>query len=519
MARDSTQGVLSVFDFVQSRKYYGLQIPINSLMSTLQSWWSYQKFQTDRYDPTGFMQGRKTGLHLNFIPKYKLQVKRDADGGTIIQIDYWARLRKTGIAAALVTYGLTAAVGVGTLSMHIMEAKDFLKAFWAWLDGSYQVVEVEVLVNEESTYSDSKDGKNKVQTSSQQTTNNYYNNTYQIPGQHGQPPMAAAGGAAYGVQQQQQQGPGGYGYGQTQAYGQTQVYQQQQVSGYQDQQVANGGGYMSPTGAYAVQQVSGYGTQQGGGYAATSFSQYSQATYGEALTSPTATPGYAGSGMSAGAGIASGILGANYASQQYSGNVQQPPPIASSGGYDQQQHMYGQEKFDAMYGGYGGNMYGQQSASGGQQQPQQPNLQPSTATLSSPQGGSGYGSAPTPPTPSKFSTQSPSAMAATASKVQTPVMAPAPPPVPNRSLHKTPQEPSLQNTPRSSIYTDTPQEYVEPQPDNKTPQPEGDAMKKGGLGYGYTYEHLQDELKNKYKERQSRINSQPPNSSIGKPTN
>ncbi|KAM9964774.1 hypothetical protein ACTFIW_004556 [Dictyostelium discoideum] len=190
--KDPTQGVLSVFDFVQSRKYYGLQIPIPSLIETLASWWTFQRYHTDRYDPNGYIQGRKTGLHLNFIPKYKIQVKRDVDGGTIIQLDYWARIRKTGIVAAFVTYGVTAAVGAGTLSYHVLEAKSFLQAFWQWFDGSYQVVKVEVLLNEERTalQQEDRDGNNVSKTTT--TTNNYYN-TY-TNGQQQQ---------GYGQQQQQ----------------------------------------------------------------------------------------------------------------------------------------------------------------------------------------------------------------------------------------------------------------------------------------------------------------------------
>ncbi|EAL69289.1 hypothetical protein DDB_G0276285 [Dictyostelium discoideum AX4] len=192
-SKDPTQGVLSVFDFVQSRKYYGLQIPIPSLIETLASWWTFQRYHTDRYDPNGYIQGRKTGLHLNFIPKYKIQVKRDVDGGTIIQLDYWARIRKTGIVAAFVTYGVTAAVGAGTLSYHVLEAKSFLQAFWQWFDGSYQVVKVEVLLNEERTalQQEDRDGTNNVSKTTT-TTNNYYN-TY-TNGQQQQ---------GYGQQQQQ----------------------------------------------------------------------------------------------------------------------------------------------------------------------------------------------------------------------------------------------------------------------------------------------------------------------------
>jgi len=43
--------------------------------------------------------------------------------------------KKTGIAAAVVTYGVTAAVGVATMGLHIADAQSWLNEFWRALQG------------------------------------------------------------------------------------------------------------------------------------------------------------------------------------------------------------------------------------------------------------------------------------------------------------------------------------------------------------------------------------------------
>ncbi|EFA78184.1 hypothetical protein PPL_08834 [Heterostelium album PN500] len=147
---------MSVFDFVHSRKYYGLSVPTNVIMESIKTWWSFQKFSIDlcKHDPiSGRIFGEKSGLHINFVPKFKLDVKKDpVDGAVVLHLSYYARIKKTGIAAAFLTSGLSVAIGAGTMTVHIAEAKDFLQTFWKWFEGNYQLVNIVVLLCEDRNH-------------------------------------------------------------------------------------------------------------------------------------------------------------------------------------------------------------------------------------------------------------------------------------------------------------------------------------------------------------------------------
>eukprot|EP01132_Coremiostelium_polycephalum_P002069 gene2069-2555_t len=535
--KDPTTGVLSVFDFVQSRKYYGLQIPIPSLMETLASWWTYQKYQTDRYDPNGYLQGRKTGLHLNFIPKYKIQVKRDIDGGTIIQLDYWARIRKAGIACAFLTYGLTAAIGAGTLSYHILEAKDFLKAFWAWFDGSYQVVKVEVLINEEKTMEEATDSRGGVSKTSV-TNNNYYNTYptagggvgssgsssqqstivqspppvvypagYNPPGNFGGPVAVGGGGytsssggaggysqtstsysytssvtgaggnpygttAAYGQQQ-------GYGYGQQQGYGQQgygQGYDQygQQQQGYSQQ------GYGQGYDQYGQQQQQGYG-----------YGQQQQAGYNQQSTAGFGNNDY--SGVQTNSSQQKKFVESLFGNDQY--NSSSSSTTASSQNNRSSISSTSSTELDS----YPNNISRHTEVSGidAPYVPSPPtNLPPmSTATLShsgtnpfaagsngqSPTNSTGFGG----PQPSTASTRPVPPI-----PTQQPVYSQTPPP-----SSTTPLPPPPPTGPQ--VSQQFPPSTGVPPPNQQQGPGGNDSLKKGGLGFGYTYEHLQHDLKEK----------------------
>ncbi|EGC34709.1 hypothetical protein DICPUDRAFT_98124 [Dictyostelium purpureum] len=555
--RDPTTGVLSVFDFVQSRKYYGLQIPIPSLIETLASWWTYQKYHTDRYDPNGYIQGRKTGLHLNFIPKYKIQVRRDADGGTIIQLDYWARIRKTGIVAAFVTYGVTAAIGAGTLSYHVMEAKHFLQAFWEWFDGSYQVVKVEVLVNEERSaleeegYDEHGNVSKSVHSS---TTNNYYNTYNQEPGYPPQPGYTTTSSSSKTVVAKSPTAPQSSGV----------VYPvSPPVSPVSPIPAAAGGGsYSSYSSSSSSTSSSGSKNPQGGYQTTiTSHTTSSLPTYGmgssvygtPAYNSRYAPPppGVAGYGMSSsygasGTGLPPGVgqygVGAMGTGQygatgtsQYGSNYSNSSSYGSNGQYGNSGHS--NSLSSGSTSAYSNNSYsgvpldsmsklsisGQDSNTSGSKQQQNQFVQslfgstpsnssasssgstmnkslppPSTATVSggsnanSSSGNNGYNSS-LPPYPSTASTT-----------------APNPPPVSHANLSNTNTGTSGTNITgtgqngstgtNSSTNGQGPYatgSYLGTEQDKKQPGVDYTSLRHGGLGFGYTYDHLKDDLKRK----------------------
>ncbi|EFA81093.1 hypothetical protein PPL_05929 [Heterostelium album PN500] len=523
--KDPTQGVLSVFDFVQSRKYYGLQIPIANLMTTINSWWSYQKYQTDKFDPKGYMQGRKTGLHLNFIPKYKLQVKRDTDGGTVIQVDYWARIRKTGIAAAFITYGLTAAVGAGTLSYHCMEAKNFLKAFWEWFDGSYQVVKVEVLMNEENTGSKQENANGSGYSATSSTVNNYYNygsgttgttqtqSTVQqqsgmYPAGMDQYAYSQYGYTGYGMpgvgvpgQEGMGMGMGMEQYGQN-AYGQTAGSEYDQQNGYGQAGYGQSGygqsGYEQNV--YGQQQQAGYGQQQQqqSGYNTGSYGMNAQGepvAAGGVFHQQTSFSHTTTTGLNTGVGGTATDYNSMYGGDtslqndfrskySSSGSLKVPGAAGSSGaGYNQNKSPTGSS----------GSGLSPNRSPGDVPYPNQAPLPP-----------------PLPQRPTSTGSASASASSSSGSNPPTPSS------IANPLLKhvSTPTQSSQPSTPSSMLKPST-AEFVEGTPQPTKESSENDRLKRGGLGFGYTYDHLKDELDKKYAERRERMSQ----GQTGNPTN
>ncbi|EGG22114.1 hypothetical protein DFA_02004 [Cavenderia fasciculata] len=550
MTKDSTKGVLSVFDFVQSRKYFGLDIPVSSLTTAIQSWWAYQKYQCDKYNPNGFIQGRKSGLRLNFHQKYRIQIKKDVDGGTILQIDYWARIKKLGIAAAFITYGITAAVGCGTLSYFLIEARKFLRSFWDWFDGTYQVVNVQVLVNEEHLSSafkkemqqqemqqqrqrqeppppqqqppqqevvrnrppppppNSQQHQNKSTTHTTTTTNNYYSYLPAASGSHqsfypvgSQPPNA--------------------------------IYQNNNLPPPPPQGVVplnmSGFQYSSsapPPPPGGLSNLFGVGPVPPGTIinSANAFpasasqngiqpfisTSYPPNPMNFAGAPPMGQPGNMGMGMgvrpptpsSVQGGISppNGISppqrfsGVGIGDQMYSGNLQssmnQPPP------------QYGQQKLDSMYGESNHNILDEFAS-------QMPPSNISPNSLST---------VPPPPPPRPISSSSSTSLnngsvppLSSGSFIPPQSQATFVPPTSTGSQMQessgTQQGPMF-GTGSSSVEDNT----VRSQ---QLPSSSGDANKHSGLGFGYTYQHLVD-LDKKFKQRQQNLQQQP---ETGSPSN
>jgi len=75
------------------------------------------------------------GVHLNHKPEIELIFKEDESKGIWkIKFHHYARVRKLGIAAGVLTNGITVAVGAGTLAVHVASAKKFFHNFWENVD-------------------------------------------------------------------------------------------------------------------------------------------------------------------------------------------------------------------------------------------------------------------------------------------------------------------------------------------------------------------------------------------------
>eukprot|EP01112_Ceratiomyxa_fruticulosa_P022428 TRINITY_DN81_c0_g2_i2.p1 TRINITY_DN81_c0_g2~~TRINITY_DN81_c0_g2_i2.p1 ORF type:complete len:300 (+),score=69.12 TRINITY_DN81_c0_g2_i2:194-1093(+) len=83
---------------------------------------------------TGLMVGRKRGLKINIIPKFRFQVVQVGSEFEII-FSYFAKMKLgTGIAGAILTFGLTAAMAPISALACYTEAVPFMRAVWRQVD-------------------------------------------------------------------------------------------------------------------------------------------------------------------------------------------------------------------------------------------------------------------------------------------------------------------------------------------------------------------------------------------------
>eukprot|EP01112_Ceratiomyxa_fruticulosa_P022348 TRINITY_DN814_c0_g1_i1.p1 TRINITY_DN814_c0_g1~~TRINITY_DN814_c0_g1_i1.p1 ORF type:complete len:596 (-),score=125.98 TRINITY_DN814_c0_g1_i1:122-1909(-) len=152
----SSRDHMKVFKFLQIRRYPYL--PAN-FFNRLRDWFITNSFEIAMFNQNamglytnrggmgdGAMRGRRIGLHLNFVPKFTFEVKADPSG-YILEFCYYARIRKIGIASAIITQGLTAVVGAATLAGHVATERSFVESVWRAVDslaqGPYEIILLE----------------------------------------------------------------------------------------------------------------------------------------------------------------------------------------------------------------------------------------------------------------------------------------------------------------------------------------------------------------------------------------
>lgn len=136
-----------VYHVHQTRRYGAFANPTTAFHA-MNSWLQSSDFKVRVRKANTFSRGSKRGVHVNFIPKFKLLVEPCSDGGFLVKFDYYGKMKVgTLVVVGLLTSGISTAVGVATYAMRLMEADDFAASFWAYVDslarGTIAVVRTE----------------------------------------------------------------------------------------------------------------------------------------------------------------------------------------------------------------------------------------------------------------------------------------------------------------------------------------------------------------------------------------
>eukprot|EP01111_Echinosteliopsis_oligospora_P009795 TRINITY_DN293_c0_g1_i1.p1 TRINITY_DN293_c0_g1~~TRINITY_DN293_c0_g1_i1.p1 ORF type:complete len:446 (+),score=108.35 TRINITY_DN293_c0_g1_i1:200-1537(+) len=132
-ANHKTNKRMSIFRYSQIRSYK--TVP-NDFFVELKRYFVTQGFKIKRFSYTetsGQMVGRKDGWHLNFVPKFILDIKQ-VNGVHFITFNYFARVRKIGIATGIATQGITAIVGAATITGYLAAARNLVDAVGKAMD-------------------------------------------------------------------------------------------------------------------------------------------------------------------------------------------------------------------------------------------------------------------------------------------------------------------------------------------------------------------------------------------------
>lgn len=132
-ANHKTNKRMSIFRYTQVRSYK--TVP-NDFFVELKRYFVTQGFKIKRFQYTetsGQMVGRKDGWHLNFVPKFVLDIKQ-VHGVHFITFNYFARVRKIGIASGIATQGITALIGAATITGYLVAARNLVDAVGRAMD-------------------------------------------------------------------------------------------------------------------------------------------------------------------------------------------------------------------------------------------------------------------------------------------------------------------------------------------------------------------------------------------------
>jgi len=118
-----------LFHIHQTRSFpAGFRDPA-SIMSAMNSWLHKSGFHVRSKGPY-FARGRKHGVHVNFIPKFKLAIQV-INGHYHVMFDYFAKAKLgTAVVLGVLTSGLSTVVGLGTFAARLAEADDLVHHFW-----------------------------------------------------------------------------------------------------------------------------------------------------------------------------------------------------------------------------------------------------------------------------------------------------------------------------------------------------------------------------------------------------
>lgn len=82
-----------------------------------------------------YSRGSRRGIHVNFVPKYKLYIEQGPNGQYVVRFDYYAKIKLgTAVVVGVLTSGISTVVGVGTLAVALSDADNFVAKFWKYID-------------------------------------------------------------------------------------------------------------------------------------------------------------------------------------------------------------------------------------------------------------------------------------------------------------------------------------------------------------------------------------------------
>jgi hypothetical protein len=94
----------------------------------------YRRFSChNKKSPQGTtIDASKSGVHVNFEPKFTAVIGPVSPGQrTSVSINYYAKIKvASGLVVGILTGGLSVAVGAGTLTAHLADAKSFVDSLW-----------------------------------------------------------------------------------------------------------------------------------------------------------------------------------------------------------------------------------------------------------------------------------------------------------------------------------------------------------------------------------------------------
>eukprot|EP00026_Physarum_polycephalum_P004806 Phypoly_transcript_04830.p1 GENE.Phypoly_transcript_04830~~Phypoly_transcript_04830.p1 ORF type:complete len:633 (+),score=116.44 Phypoly_transcript_04830:123-2021(+) len=104
------------------------------VMDLATKWLSRHDFRIKRKNRQ-YSRGSKRGIHVNFVPKFKLYIEQGTNGQYVVRFDYYAKIKiGTAVVVGVLTSGISTVIGVGTLAVTLADADHFVDKFWKHID-------------------------------------------------------------------------------------------------------------------------------------------------------------------------------------------------------------------------------------------------------------------------------------------------------------------------------------------------------------------------------------------------